>query len=181
MRLIKSLTVFVNRLNDFIGKIVSLLIFLMIFVLLWEVISRYVLNRPTIWAHELSTMAYAAFFLLGGAYALRQGAHVNVEIIYQKFPTRLRAAVDLLNWTFFYLFIGLLFWNGFGYAWTATMRMEHASTVWGPPIWPVKWCIPMGAFLLLLQGVTKTLGDFTALVTGRSSVPDHVGSKETGG
>jgi len=160
----------INGLNDCIGKATSMLIFLMIFALLWEVLMRYVFHRPTVWAHEFSTMVYAVFFLLGGAYALRWNSHVNVEIIYEKFSPKTKAAVDLLTWSLFYFFYIVMLWKGATYAWTATMRLEKSSTIWGPPIWPIKLFIPISALLFLLQGLSKTLSDVVMLLTGRDVI-----------
>jgi len=71
---------FVDIMNDRMGKIVSFLVYPVMFVLVYEVIMRYVFNMPTIWAHETSCMLYGAHFVLGGAYALRHDAFVNVEV-----------------------------------------------------------------------------------------------------
>ena len=153
--------------NDWVGKITSMLVFPMIGVLVWEVIMRYVFNQPTIWAHELSAMLYAIFFLLGGAYTLRWKAHINVDIVYLRFPPRIRAILDLMTWMFFYYFCTVMLWLGAKFAWSSILKMERASTVWEPYIWPIKICIPLGALLVLLQGITKTISDVFMAFKGR--------------
>jgi TRAP-type mannitol/chloroaromatic compound transport system permease small subunit len=178
MRYFKFIVTLINNVNDWVGKIVSMLIFPMIFILLWEVIMRYVFNRPTIWAHELGAMLYAVSFLLGGAYALRWGAHVNVEIIYNRFSNRVRAVIDLVSWLFFYLFCGALLLESMVFAWRAVLRMELSETVWAPPIWPIKLCVPLGASLILLQGILKTIGDFITALTGRDLLSEISENKE---
>jgi len=153
--------------NDGVGKVISMLVFPMIGVLVWEVIMRYVFNQPTIWAHELSAMLYAIFFLLGGAYTLRWKAHINVDVVYVRLPPRIRAIVDLITWLFFYYFCTVMLWLGARFAWSSILKMERASTVWEPYIWPIKICIPLGALLVLLQGLTKTISDASIAFTGR--------------
>lgn len=156
----------VDKLNDWIGKTLSMLVFPMIFFLVWEVVLRYVFNRPTIWAHELSAMLYAVFFLLGGSYALRHKAHINVDILYMRLTLRARAILDLITWTLFYFVFCIMLWQGTTFAKLSIMRMEHSNSVWEPPIWPIKLCIPIGAFLILLQGLTKTFTDISIAFTG---------------
>ena len=162
----------IDDLNDWQGKILSFCIYPMVLILVYEVFMRYVLNKPTVWAHELSEFFYGAHFIFGGAYALRWRAHVNVEIIYLRFSLRIRAIMDLFTWTLFYLFVGLLMREGMRAAWTAVERMEYSQTVWGPPIWPIKVIIPIAAAMLLLQGFTKTIKDFHTAITGRELVTE---------
>ena len=164
---------FINKLNDWIGQIVSFLIYPIMGSLLWEVIMRYAFNEPTQWAHEFSSMLYAIFFLIGGVYALRWNAHVSVEIFYQKFPKRMQAAIDLCTWSMFYLFFIIILWKGSYYAWGSVARFEISSTVWGPPIWPIKIFIPLAALLFILQGLCKTMSDVVVLFTGRDLMIDE--------
>jgi TRAP-type mannitol/chloroaromatic compound transport system permease small subunit len=173
MSALKQFATWINFINNWVGKIVSFLVFPMIGVLCWEVFLRYVFNRPTIWAHEISALLYAVFFLLGGAYTLRWKAHINVDILYNRFSKRNRAIIDLFTWSLFYLFCIVMLIDGSTSAWTSMIRMERASTVWEPYIWPVKLCIPLSALLILLQGISKTLSDFFIALTGRDPVSDE--------
>jgi TRAP-type mannitol/chloroaromatic compound transport system permease small subunit len=167
MPFIKRFISVVDSINDGIGRAISFLVYPMIAVLVWEVFMRYLFNRPTIWAHELSALFYAVFFLLGGAYTLRWKAHINVDVLYVRLSPRTRAMLDLVTWLLLYLFCGVLLWQGSQAAWISFLRLEISSTVWEPYLWPVKFCIPLAAFLMLLQGVTKTIGDFYLVFTGR--------------
>lgn len=147
----------------------------MIGVLVWEVFMRYVFNQPTIWAHELSALFYAVFFLIGGAYTLRWKAHISVDVLYVRLSPRSRAILDLITWLLFYFFCGVLLWQGSQAGWKSFLRMERASTVWEPYVWPVKFCIPLAALLMLAQGLTKTISDFYLIFTGRNLFPKNEG------
>jgi len=152
------------------GKIVAFLIYPVMLVLVYEVVMRYVFNRPTIWAHETSCMLYGAHFILGGAYALKHGAFVNVEVFYMRFPKRTKAVIDLFTWTMFYVFVGALLLKSLPWAWESFTVREFTDSTWGPPVWPVKWTIPFAAFFMLMQGMTKTIKDAYLAVTGRELV-----------
>ncbi len=165
--------------NDRIGKAVSFVLYPMIAVLVWEVMMRYLFHRPTVWAHELSAICYAVFFLLGGAYTLRWNSHINVDVFYIRLSRRSRALLNLFTWLLFYLFCGVLLWQGSKAAWTSFLRLERSSTVWEPYIWPIKFCIPLSALLMILQGFTQTISDLYMVVTGHE-LPlynDKVGNK----
>lgn len=49
-------------------------------------------------------------------------------------------------------------------------RQEVSFTEWGIQYWPVKFAIPLGAALLLLQGLSRLVKDVLVLVNG--GVPD---------
>jgi len=163
---------FVDKLNDTVGKLVSFLIYPIMLVLVYEVVMRYYFNRPTIWAHETSCMLYGAHFVLGGAYALQHNAFVNVEVFYARFPRRVQAIIDLVTWTMFYVFVGVLLWKSLPWAWKSFTVFESSDSTWGPQVWPIKWTIPLAAFLMLLQGMTKTIKDAFMAVTGREIIPE---------
>lgn len=155
---------FIDNLSDREGKIFAFLIYPMWGLLVFEVVMRYGLDRPTIWSHELCGFIYGTHLVLGGAYALRYGAHVNVDILYNRFPLRTRAILDLVTWILFYILCAALIWKGGAIAWRSVSVLEHSDTVWGPPIWPIKLVVPLGTTLMALQGVTKTIRDiYTAM------------------
>ena len=171
MRQVRFLIRLVDNLNDWVGKIVAMMIFPMMLMLVWEVLMRYGFNSPTFWAHETSQFFNGAFVILGGAYTLRWRAHVHVDILHGRFSLRVRAIVDLLTWTLFFLFIGVLLWKSAASAWTSVLHWEHSYSPWGPPIWPIRLAIPLGALLLLLQGLAKYANDLYIAVTGHELTP----------
>ena len=170
MRWVNLFIRIVDNLNDRVGSVIGVLILPMVLILVWEVLMRYGFNRPTMWAHETSEFLYGAHFIIGGAYAMRWRAHVNVEIIYNRFPPRMRAVVDLLTWLLFYFFCGILLWKGGQAAWKSVAMLETSYSAWAPPVWPIKLTIPLAAALVLLQGLTKTIGDVYLVITGRGLI-----------
>lgn len=160
----------VEKMNDRMGKVVAFLVYPTMLVLVYEVIMRYAFGRPTIWAHETSCMLYGAHFILGGAYALRHNAFVNVEVFYVRFPKRTKAILDLFTWTMFYAFVGVMLWKSAPWAWESLQVNEFSDSTWGPLLWPIKWTIPFAAVFMLLQGMTKTIKDLHLVFTGRELV-----------
>ena len=56
-----------------IGVLAALLLVPLVLATTWEVVSRYALHAPTIWAYEIGYTLTGAHFLLALAYTLRQG------------------------------------------------------------------------------------------------------------
>ena len=168
----RKYVLFIDALNDWVGKIFGFLVLPTMLILVYEVIMRYGFNRPTIWAHETSCMLYGAHFILGGAYALRWGAFVNVDIFYAAFAPRTRAIIDIFTWTFFYMFVGTMVCLSIPWAWESLKVLEYSESPWGPYVWQIKLTIPVAAILVLLQGTTKTIKDLYLAVTGRELIAE---------
>ncbi|NIP72315.1 MAG: TRAP transporter small permease subunit, partial [Gammaproteobacteria bacterium] len=98
-----------------------------------------------------------------GAYALREDAHVRVDVVYLLFPDRAKAITNVITSFFFFLFAGALLWTGITFAKDSTAVWEVSFTEWAIQYWPVKWTIALGALLLLLQGFAILVRDITFL------------------
>ena len=55
-------------------------------VMLYEVVSRYVFNAPTVWGMELAVLLFGPYFLLGGPYLLHLRGHVALDLMRQLYP-----------------------------------------------------------------------------------------------
>lgn len=151
----------VDAINEWIGRILSPVVVLMMLAGTYEVVSRYIFNRPTRWAWELDQYLLCFFVGLGGAYTLLHEGHVKVDIVSSRLPARTRAILDLVTSLLLFLpFIGVMMWQGVDFSWSSVVARETSTTAWRPPIYPVKMVIPIAAFLMLLQGVAKFIRNF---------------------
>ena len=157
---------YIDLVSEWIGKASAFLVLALSFVIGYEVVARYLFNRPTIWAHELSAMVFGAYIILGGAYLLSAGRHVNMDLIYGFLSPRKKALIDIITFWFFALFCVALVWKGGDTAWYSLSIREQARTMWSPPLYPIRLILPIGAFLLLLQGVAKFIRDTITLAKG---------------
>jgi TRAP-type mannitol/chloroaromatic compound transport system permease small subunit len=157
----------IDWINEQGGKLISFLILILVVVVLYEICARYLFNRPTIWAQEISQMIYGAYVILLGGYVLRRGGHVNVEILYGKFSPRTRAIIDLFTWLLFFFFCGLLLIKGWEMAWDSFKVRETEPTTFAPPVYPIKMMIPLGALLILLQGLARFLRSLALAISGK--------------
>ena len=134
----------------------------------YEVFVRYVLDNPTGWAFDMSSILYGGLFLMSGAYALSRGSHVRGDIFYRLMPRRVQASIELvLLITFFYPGIIALMYAGWHYA-MDSVRIQEVSvnSPIGVPIWQLKMVIPAAGLLLSIQGVAEILRCIICLRTG---------------
>jgi TRAP-type mannitol/chloroaromatic compound transport system permease small subunit len=167
----KKFLKFIDRMNELIGKAISYLILVLVGVIVYEIVARYFFNSPTIWAHEISQMVYGAYVILLGGYLQQRNGHVNVDILYLRFKPRTRAIIDLFTWLLFFAFCGVILVKGGEMAWDSFLYRETDSTVFAPPIYPLKMLIPLGGLLLLLQGLVRYIGDLKVAITGKEDAP----------
>ncbi|SEM07236.1 TRAP transporter large permease subunit [Halomonas daqiaonensis] len=158
----------VDRISGFSGRYVAYWALIAPFIFTYEVLVRYAFNSPTNWAHESMTLMFGMQYLVAGAYALREGGHVRVDILYSRAKPLNRAALDLVTSIFFFIFtIALLFtgWKFFSqsvsdeFFFGSSYANETSFTEWAIQFYPVKFMLFFGALLLLLQGFGQLMRD----------------------
>jgi len=145
----------VDKLNEGIGTLVSFLMIPLVLIASYEVMMRYIFNRPTIWAWDLNIQIFAAIIMLAGGYTLLKGDHVCVDALVHNMNPRNRAIMNLLTPIFIFIGCGVLMVWGWDMAWMSFQMRETMSTVWAPPYYIMKMLVPAGALLLILQGLSE--------------------------
>jgi TRAP-type mannitol/chloroaromatic compound transport system permease small subunit len=154
---VKQFFSLVDATSEKTGKAVSLLIILIMVITTIEVVARYAFNSPTIWAWPINKQLFGVFILFGGAYTLLYGGHIRIEVLYNRFPRRMKFIAELIALVCFVAFIGVLVWQGVWMAANSLMSGERASGTFHIPLYPFKILIPIAAFLFLLEGIAAFL------------------------
>jgi TRAP-type mannitol/chloroaromatic compound transport system permease small subunit len=139
------------------GMAVAWLIVPMILFLVYEVLARYLFNRPTVWSYDLTYMLYGVHYMLGAAFTLSMKGHTRIDIFYARFSPRGRAIIDLICYTcLFFPVVFFLFFSGIdlaAYSWK--IRETSRMSAWRVPLYPFKTIIPIAFALLALQGISE--------------------------
>jgi TRAP-type mannitol/chloroaromatic compound transport system permease small subunit len=165
-----AFTLWVGRLNEWVGRIAGLLIVGVVLIILREVIARTFFNAPSIWADESMTYLAGLAYALGGGYTLLHRKHVLVDIVYQPIAARggaLKTIFDVVSFLLFALYCLVLVWYGMKLGLESIDQHEGSGTLWNPAIWPLKLAIPVAGTLLLLQGIANLMVDL-----GLAKAPD---------
>jgi TRAP-type mannitol/chloroaromatic compound transport system permease small subunit len=159
---------FVDRVSTWCGKAFSWLIILLTLIVCVEVFKRYLLNAPTAWVFNATTMVYGTLFMMCGAYTLAQNGHVRGDFLYGSMRPRVQASLDLALYIIFFLpGITALLYAGWDFAHASWIIREHVSdTANGPPLYPFKMMIPIAGALVLLQGIAEIVRCIVCLQTG---------------
>jgi TRAP-type mannitol/chloroaromatic compound transport system permease small subunit len=148
---------FADKLSGFFGKSFGWLIIMMTIGMSYEVFVRYLFNRPTPWALDVSFIMYGSLFMMGGAYTLSRGGHVRGDFLYRLWKPRTQALVDLVLYIFFF-FPGVLalIFSGWKYASRSWGYAEvSVNSPAGVPIYQFKTVIVAAGMLLLIQGIAQ--------------------------
>lgn len=158
----------IDDLSTWVGKTFAWCIIILTAVVCYDVVLRYVFSAPTGWAYDTEYILYGTLFMMAGAYAVSQDAHVRGDFIARLLPFKTRAFIELgcLILFFFPAMLALLY-SGYEFFHISWLQNEHsASSPTGPPIYPFKAIIPLAALFMLLQGVAETIRCVIALRTG---------------
>ena len=171
MKLVNYFVAGIDSINGWIGEGLHFPVVLLLALLTFaEVIMRYMFNAPTIWSRDVCLQLQGLILALGGGYVLLHDAHVRVDILVSRLSPRKRAIVDLCASLFFFFALGIFVWLAAEYAWDATVVKERWTSIWMPPIYPLKILVAVGGVLLLLQGLSKFIRDLIFVLSSRKQV-----------
>ncbi len=163
------ITEIIDRISGWSGEFVAYWSLIAVFVYYYEVIARYVFNSPTNWAHESMFLMFGMQYLIAGAYALREDAHVRVDVIYTHLSPRAKVITDLITSIFFFVFTLALLGTGWIFMMDSIDVWEVSFTEWAIQYWPVKMAVTIGAFLIVLQGISLLIKNIVWLTRGAAT------------
>ena len=158
----------IDKFTEWTGYLFVLFLIPLIMSNVVEVFARYVLKEPTIWALDITTMSYAALFMLGAALALLKGAHVRTDMLWEGFSDRTKGMIDSIAFLLLFLptMVVLFVISIDDFLYSISIDERGSSGAWTPVLWPLRGVIPLSAFLLLLQGVSELMKSLWAWRTG---------------
>ncbi len=121
------------------------------------VVLRYALNEGAIILQESVIYMHAVVVMLGIPYALKEGRHVRVDLIFTKLSERNRTLVDVLGHLLFLAPVCILIvYVSSNYVFNSWRVLEGSPEVGGiPAIFLLKTLIPVMALMLLAQGFAE--------------------------
>jgi len=143
--------------NEWLGRIGwFLIIFLMSFGV-YDVMMRYLFNRPSLWIWIILQQGMVMLAAIAGGYAFY--SFVKLDLIYNRFSTRGKAIADILTFSFTLLYCTILIWKGIEHAQASIAIRQVTPTAIRLPVYHLKAMIPVGVFFFLLVAVKKFVYD----------------------
>ncbi len=175
----RPITAAIDILNYRVGQLIALLLVPLIAVVVFEVISRNSFSilqnagfedlarslnlGPTLWVYDTSRMLAGVLFMAAAGYGLMRGVHIRADFLYRFWSNKTQATVDATLYLLFFIpsmifftIVSAKFW-WLDFSTGETMQVDSA---WGPVLWPARLAMPVGAFLLALQGIPEIFRAF---------------------
>lgn len=149
-----------------IGKFTMYLIFAMMGILMYAVLSRTLFDAPVIWAVEMAQMTMAAYYLLGGGYSMQLNSHVRMDLLYGSWTMKRQAFTDSITAFCLVFYLIILLYGGISSTQYALEYNQKNYSVWAPPMAPIKLVMTFGILLMLLQSISIFFKDL-ARATGK--------------
>jgi TRAP-type mannitol/chloroaromatic compound transport system permease small subunit len=165
MNILRSICNKIDNLNEAIGKGIAWLTTLLVVLICYDVVARYLFNATFAAIIELEWYLFSFIFLFGAAYALKHDKHVRVDVFYGNFTEKQQAWVNLIGTLFFLIpFCLIVIYTSFRFTVNSYAMQEGSPDPGGlPATYIVKAAIPIGFTLLLLQAISLLLKSILTL------------------
>ncbi|MEP5759873.1 MAG: TRAP transporter large permease subunit [Litoreibacter sp.] len=185
----RPITAVIDVINYRAVQIIALMMVPLIIVVVYEVFSRNsfaILQNagydelarslglgPTLWVHDTSRMIAGVLFMAAAGYGLMRGVHIRADFLYRFWSDKTQATVDATLYLLFFMpsmifftIVASEFW-WLAYSRSETMQIDSA---WGPLLWPARLAMPVGGFLLMLQGIPEIFRAFHKMGKAREKI-----------
>lgn len=158
MKILLRLSALIDALNEQVGRLSYWLILVAVLVSSGNATMRYAFNMSSNAWLEIQWYLFSAVFLFCAGYALLHNQHVRIDVISGRLSKRARAWIDILGTLFFLLPMSIaIMWMSWPVFVQAYELQEMSGSAGGLIVWPARLMLPIGFFLLILQGISELI------------------------
>jgi len=150
---IRSYVRFIDRISDWIGLVTMYVIYVMVAVLLFDVVTNKMLNMTQNWTTEFAQFALAAYYFLAGPKTMKDEDHVRLDLVYSRLTTRGKARIDMLTIWLVIFYLGILLWGGISSTLYSIETNQRLPSLWAPSVVPIKVVMVVCLALMILQAI----------------------------
>ncbi len=150
-----------DRFNDLFSLVAGAVIGFTALIVIYEVVMRYLIKRPTTWVNDISEILLVYCTFLGGAWVLRVGGHIKVDVVVTLMRQRQQVFMGIIQDILSLFFCIVFTWITWESLWDSIITQERtAGGLFSVPLWAVYVVIPFGALLLCLQLIRQIVDGF---------------------
>lgn len=158
MPLLLQLSRSIDRMSEFVGRWVAWLVLAAVLISAGNAITRKAFNMSSNAFLEIQWYLFAAVFLLASGYTLMRQEHVKIDVVSGRFSKRTQIWIEIVGLcVFLFPFIYMIIKLSMPLVINAFVTKEMSSNAGGLIRWPVFAMLPLGLFLLGLQGVSELI------------------------
>jgi TRAP-type mannitol/chloroaromatic compound transport system permease small subunit len=160
----------IDALSERIGRVIAWLVLITVLISAANATVRKLFDYSSNSYLEIQWYLFSAVFLVGAGYTLLRNEHVRIDIISSRLSARARNWIDVIGLVFFlFPMCFIVMWLSWPLLEDSYVRHEVSSNAGGLIIWPARLLVPVGFFLLILQGASELIKR-CAFLAGR--IPD---------
>lgn len=148
----------IDGLNERIGRTLMWLVLAAVLISAANATSRYMFDIASNAWLELQWYLFSAVFLLCAGYTLRHNEHIRIDVVNSHLSARTQMWIDIFGLVFFLLPMAtIIMWLSWPIFMNAYVSGEVSVNAGGLIRWPARLMVPVGFFLLSLQGVSELI------------------------
>lgn len=147
--------IMIEKIDWFVARFVSLLMGLLVVDVTWQVISRFLLNKPSAYTEEIALFLVLWIALLGAAYTYRQGAHLGLDIIVEKLQGKKKVIAVKAADTVCLLFALIILLYGGWELVLLNIQLNQTSPALHINVWVIYSVIPISGVLIALYALER--------------------------
>jgi TRAP-type mannitol/chloroaromatic compound transport system permease small subunit len=160
-----------DALIDRIGRVTGWCSFAIVLVMAYNVLLRYFLHTGSVAMQELEWHLMAPICMLGLSYAILKDGHVQVDILFGRFPKRVQRLIQFLSTVLVVVVIGILLKLSIPYVLQSYNIGEQSPDPGGlTHRWILKAMLPIGFTLLLIQSIAAMLRALIPIIDPTATV-----------
>jgi TRAP-type C4-dicarboxylate transport system permease small subunit len=162
----------IDRIDDVLMVIGCLMLFALMFVVVGDVVLRYLFNAPLQWSYEvISSYLMPGLFFFAASHTLKAHAHVAVDIVHNYVSRRTRYVLESLVSVLaapVFLYCTVISAH---HTWADLATAATSTSGLALPTWTVSVMLPIGFGMLTLRLILNAIGYIATLVSGHEVVP----------
>ena len=129
----------------------------LVFIVLWQVFSRYVLQSPSTFTDEVARFLLIWLSILGAAWVFGQRAHLAIDLLPEKMAEKgIFALHRLIFFLIVFFAVGVMVGGGLNLVYI-TLTLEQQSTVLQVPMGIVYLALPISGLCISIYGCCHLL------------------------
>jgi TRAP-type mannitol/chloroaromatic compound transport system permease small subunit len=148
----------IDTITEHIGRSAIWLVLVVVLISAGNALMRYTINYSSNAYLEIQWYLFGLIFFSCSGYTLLRNEHIRIDVISCKFSKRAQTWFDIFGILFFLMpmaiAIMVLSWPVFV---NALQSGEMSNSEGGLIVWPARFMIPAGFFLLIMQGVSELI------------------------
>ena len=158
----KNIANLFDSINKYTGYLCAFIVVLMTVNVFIVVFLRYLFGISFIWLQETYVWMHAYIFMAGAGFTYLNDAHVRIDIIYRSSSKVYKAIVDLVGNIFLLMPFLYIIWSySFPFVYKSFQINEVSREAGGlPMLFLLKAAILIFAFLLFIQALSKLINNF---------------------